>query len=428
MQYERTVTNASGAGVPNLTSYAIGNVCPVGNGTHVYMGGGGSGTRAISVVGTATAPVDPFAGTATYAVCHSLSANGQTYVGVNQYWALQYGGSAKVGVNTIGAGGTFTAVAAAVPTTNPATTAPGPRGFSYGAVTPDGKFVLQGTEFWGNTAYSSSTANPASLPDSPSGNYVGYNITGATPTTATLTGIPNGRLMMTPTFSPDGKHLVYVNGDTGVTGATGWRKGLSMFSVSEGSSSLTFSNEKLLYNTWSSNAALGNPMKWPFFEPDNRSIVFQESIPSAFCTSTNINTNTSVPCYNNPYGNMEPTSRGYWPGSLYSLDSGGILPATPTALARLNKGLSAASGDDDDLSYQATVLPNVAAGYRWVIFTSPRAYGNQLNNYSLTAGTQTDPSCATSQLWMAAIQDATSGVTDRSFPAFWLPNQLTRRS
>ena len=58
-----------------------------------------------------------------------------------------------------------------------------------------------------------------------------------------------------------------------------------------------------------------------------------------------------------------------------------------------------------------------------MIFTSPRAYGNQLNNYNISGGKKTDPSCATSQLWMAAVQDATSGLTDRSFPAFWLPNQ-----
>ncbi|HSY24780.1 MAG TPA: dickkopf-related protein [Polyangiaceae bacterium] len=427
VQYQRTVTNAhaNDSAVTNVTTpYTIGNVCPVGNGTHVYSGGNGSGTRSLNVVAsTETAPSDPFGGKATCAVCHSVSANGKTYVGVNQYWGLQYGGTATVGVNTIGSGGAFTAVEQAVPTTNPSNFE-GPRGFSYGAVTPDGSYVLQGSEFWGNTAAEGPSANATSAPDSPAANYIGYNITGSSAAAITLSGIPSGREIMTPSFSPDGTHLVYVNGDTGVSGTTGWRKGLSMFNVAETSSTkLTFSGEKLLYNTWSS-AGTGSPMKWPFFEPDNRSIVFQETSSSAYCSSTNVSTATSVGCYNNPYGGMEPTSRGAWPGSLYSLDSGGTLPATPVALAHLNKGLSQASGNDDNLAYQATVLPTTGAGYRWIIFTSPRAYGNQVNNYNVTGAKKTDPSCATSQLWMAAIQDATSGSADRSFPAFWLPNQL----
>src|SRR5580692_3197493 len=120
---------------------------------------------------------------------------------------------------------------------------------------------------------------------------------------------------------------------------------------------------------------------------------------------------------------MAPTSRGAWPGTLYSLNSAAAIPL-PVALTNANAGIAAAVGNDSNLSFQPTVLPFSVAGYRWMIFTSPRAYGNQLNNYNISGGKKTDPSCATSQLWMAAIQDATSGSTDRSFPAFWLPNQL----
>ncbi len=88
---------------------------------------------------------------------------------------------------------------------------------------------------------------------------------------------------------------------------------------------------------------------------------------------------------------------------------------------------------DRNKSYQATMLPTAAGGYRWAVFTSTRPYGNILNlpaisqDYSNTANNGYSPmmntSALQSMLWVAAVDDTASGATDRSHPAFFLPNQ-----
>src|SRR6185369_10948691 len=60
-------------------------------------------------------------------------------------------------------------------------------------------------------------------------------------------------------------------------------------------------------------------------------------------------------------------------------------------------------------------------GYRWVIFTSPRSYGNQLNQIGPTGATNF--TCSATLLWIAAIKNSTADGTDRSFPAFLVPGQ-----
>ena len=443
VQYERNVTNAH-ANDPSVTNvtfpYSIGNACPVGNGTHVSSLAG-SGVRAVPAVGAAVAPQDPFNGTAGCAVCHSLSADGKTFLSVAQDIGDSYGGTATTGVNAVSATGTFSAISSAVDFNAGDEWAS--RGFSYGAVTPDGKYVLQGSEFWGNTANTPASANVQSAIDTDPGavnpsvggyKYVAYHLGGGTPAVAATTGLGTNSApvqMMAPTFSPDGKHLVFVNGDGGPTptpstaaAATGWRKGISTFDFDE--SSLTFSNETVVVNNWAGGAGTSPPLKWPFYEPDSRSLLFVQTSTSEFCTSSDSGNPTNVPCYESAYGSMSPTTRGYYPGSIYSVDSQNISQGA-VALANINNGLAAAhanSTNDDNLAYQPTVLSNASAGYRWAVFTSQRAYGNQLNNYNLAGAAKTAASCATSQIWMAAIADETSGTADRSFPPFWLPNQL----
>jgi hypothetical protein len=129
---------------------------------------------------------------------------------------------------------------------------------------------------------------------------------------------------------------------------------------------------------------------------------------------------------------MGPTNYYEDPGRLWSVDTKAAAPA-PVALTRLNSG---EQPTDANKSYQPTMLPTSAGGYRWVVFTSTRPYGNSVNlaavqkDFSNTASyatasytPMTNSTDIQSQLWVAAVDDATSAAVDRSHPAFWLPSQ-----
>jgi hypothetical protein len=231
-------------------------------------------------------------------------------------------------------------------------------------------------------------------------------------------------VMSMPTISPDGKKIAYVNGDADSISnqGTGWRKGLTVLPFDEVTRKVDAMAKKRIVNNYNSVATDGGiPVKWPFFEHDSRSIVFVQTSNDEYCRRGDATDNdANRACYGDGYGfaNTAPTQRGYWPGSLWSSD---ITAATNTQvkLTKLSSGEQAA---DNDKAYQPTVLPFASGGYRWVIFTSPRSYGNQLNQLDAT-GKATNFTCAATMLWVSALEDETSGATDRSNPAFLLPGQ-----
>lgn len=129
---------------------------------------------------------------------------------------------------------------------------------------------------------------------------------------------------------------------------------------------------------------------------------------------------------------MGPTNYYEDPGRLWSVDTTAVNPK-PVALTKLNSGEQA---KDANKSYQPTMLPTATGGYRWVVFTSTRPYGNSANLPSVQQDFSDTNSYADSsytpmkntadiqsQLWVSAIDDANSAASDRSHPAFWLPNQ-----
>ncbi|HYP77237.1 MAG TPA: PA14 domain-containing protein [Polyangiaceae bacterium] len=216
--------------------------------------------------------------------------------------------------------------------------------------------------------------------------------------------------MMVPSFSPDASKLVFVDGDS--SAGAGWRKGLSIFDFDQPNK--LFKHRRSLVNNW----PLGDVIKWPTFESDSRSVIYQTTTPTDACC-----TNTSW----TKYGYMGPTNYFEDPGKLWSIDSTAAAP-TPVALTKLNAG---ERNIDANKAYQATVSPQAAGGYRWVVFTSTRPYGNTFNlpgvqqDYSNPASyTQiTNYSQVQSALWIAALDDVPSAGADRSHPAFLLPNQ-----
>lgn len=266
---------------------------------------------------------------------------------------------------------------------------------------------------------------------------------GTTAIAYTQSGLPT---MMVPAFSPDGTKLVYINGDADIAGGltpTGWRRGLTVFDLTWNDTASTYSvaNKKRLYNTYNASTA-GTVLKWPFFEGDNRSVIYMETAANDFCSSSDVsstspNTDQLRACSQGSLGgsigargNMTPTTRGYFAGRLFSIDSGASDPAsTRVELAKLNDADDDGGTDDAanaDRSYQPTVLSKAAGGYRWVIFTSTRAFGNQVNPKSYANanfGTATHFTCASPMLWMSALANTTANGTDRSNPAFLLPGQ-----
>jgi hypothetical protein len=217
-----------------------------------------------------------------------------------------------------------------------------------------------------------------------------------------------GATMMVPAFSPDASKLVFVDGDQ--AGGAGWRKGLSVFDFSQ--NGRVFKNRRTIVDNW----PFGDVIKWPTFESDSRSVIYSASPPATHC------------CINGwtLYGYMAPTDYYETPGKLFSVDVESAV-AEPVYLEKASNG---ERDEDANKAWQPTMLPVSAGGYRWVVFTSTRPYGNTLNLNSQEDYTDTssynpmlDYRAIQSQLWIAAVDDETSGSTDRSHPAFWLPNQ-----
>jgi hypothetical protein len=210
--------------------------------------------------------------------------------------------------------------------------------------------------------------------------------------TIAMTGQPN--YMMMPSFSPDGKQVVFNDYESG----NGHSLAVMDFAPGANGSPDTFSNKKTLYQD--AHLYLG----WPFFTPDSKSVIFVAGDAPTYASSSTSPTNTPAQ------------------GQLAIADVDGS--AQPHYLDAANGRLTDGNvylpygARDQNLSFYPTVSPVAAGGYFWVYFTSRRNYGN-LN-------VDPDNGPASKQLWVAAI-DFTSAETqsnsDRSHPAFFLPGQ-----
>lgn len=104
--------------------------------------------------GSTDSPINPFGNTNCTNVCHSVSADGSMFVSSGQV--------AKINSN-----GTFTHVANPP---QPPIVGQDARGFAWAGITPDGTYVLQGANIWGNTVMGDEDNTGASRLSSGNGN------------------------------------------------------------------------------------------------------------------------------------------------------------------------------------------------------------------------------------------------------------------
>ena len=324
----------------------------------------------------------------------------------------------------------------------PATPAPTPRSpsapgqqFAFAALTPDGSLALTN----GNPGL-----GPPDLPHGFSGAYQSILVntsTGAQVASPSLTQLVHAA--QTPAFSPDGKHVAFINGDAAPT-----TRPLSLMDF-DGAS--VFSNLRVLRNetettTNAYNASVGwtpsppppatptnfpppgsarpKTIAWPSFTPDSTALVY--GLGDSYDSSG----------FNLNGGNLESPPQ-YAELRLIELDG------TVKTLNALNgRDASGAStlpyGEavDNKMNYEPNMMPLPVGGYYWVVFTSRRAYGNTIapgraattQPYDEPAqdpwGSNAGPS-PRKKLWVAAIDvnHADPANTDPSHPAFYLAGQ-----
>jgi hypothetical protein len=138
----------------------------------------------------------------------------------------------------------------------------------------------------------------------------------------------------------------------------------------------------------------GQAIAFPTFTPDSQWVVFQKGDVSR----------AKYGAANDQTGHddlfMSPVTAGGSPIHLARASGAGVL--APKDLQR---------------NYQPRAAPVAVGGYFWVVFVSPRDYGNRM------ASTQDSTTQNRKQLWVAAIDANPQPGVDPSHPAFWLPGQ-----
>jgi hypothetical protein len=278
--------------------------------------------------------------------------------------------------------------------------------FGWAALTSDGAYALT------NEVDPSST-NPA----------IGTSTStfwkfGAAPTMATLTGLPSGLPAGYPSYAPDDKYVAYMDATASTTNVQG-----PIVMAAYNPATQVFSGVTTMVSP-----ASGQRVGYPVFLPDDSGILFETETQASVSDTVMVTRNCarSELWWVNTAGTAKPVA-------LQSLNGKGYLPAGPnnhgaSTVTDPECPTSQAGLDDTTLDYEPTVLPVVAGGYAWVVFTSRRMYGSELQSTPWQSWPPdydtTDLAKATvKKLWVAAIDLSAPAGSDVSHPAFYLPAQ-----
>ncbi len=251
--------------------------------------------------------------------------------------------------------------------------------------------------------YQASTAFDALTPD---GSLAVMNPWGMTMTLLTsATGQPVASALdgqsglSNPAFSPDGTKLALATSCGPVGTATSIEFHESDLSFYSFTTAAPYFSDPVTVVT---STGLGDTSAFPSFSPDSQFIFFQRGAGSR--------AKITDPTTGAPEHDAD---------DLYVVHA--AAGATPVLLASANNPGGVLPADSQHLNYAPTVNPIAAGGYIWVVFTSPRDYGNAM--VSPEGAAPMDASYANrKQLWVTAV-DANIGTTDPSHPPFWLPGQ-----
>lgn len=275
------------------------------------------------------------------------------------------------------------------------------------------------------------------------------------------TGLPADLWATTPSFSPDGRHVVFNHFKGTVAGSTAGGRSLVLYDFSCGAevgktacnaaSAKEFGNPRVVFNEADRYPG------WPSFLADSSGVVFQnakgnsgELYNEAFSTCNPYNAAPSTAtdiagvknCHMSTwYGQSSeiwlapdggaaapmPALNGSKDGVRYLPDHVAAQQTTsPFGYWRNSPAPATQAFDDTQLNFQPTVNPVPSGGYHWVVFTSRRRYGNALNTHPFhgknLAQTEFPIQSNQKKLWVAAV-DVSTGAIDRSHPAFYLPGQ-----
>ncbi len=216
----------------------------------------------------------------------------------------------------------------------------------------------------------------------------------AAPIASALDGLAN---LCDPAFSPDGTlFALAANCDPGFGYPVEFRTS-DLVTYSYANAAPYFSNPQTIV----SSTGIGDAIAFPSFSPDSSFLFFQRG------------------SYSRAKYTDGSAQLAHGVDDLYVVST--QPGSTPVALDNANDPAGVLPADSKHLNYAPTVNPIAEGGYVWVVFTSPRDYGNRM--VSPQGAAPNDATYANrKQLWVAAV-DVSMGTTDPSHPPFWLPGQ-----